>query len=346
MKASRLESGASLHACSVPLVVPEARQPLVSVVVPVFNGGAHLEETLATVAEQTYGNWELIVCDNSSTDETASIAADVAARDRRVRLVRFSEHLPARANFNRALREAAPAARYAKLLMADDLLMPDCLMRCVALWEAAPTAALVSAYRFDGDRLDGIGLGPGEVVAPGRSIVRRHLLGELSLLGSPSTVLMRTDLLRGPRDVYSLPFFHNYDRDAGLTLLCKGDLGFVHEPLTVSRVHPAQRTSRVNRVRAWIPADLAMVARHGPAVLEGGELRRRVVRLAGQYSSLILKQHLKGRARRDAEFRAYHREALGLLTRWLEEAGERAAAAALRVVRRTLGCEPPASEPA
>ena len=59
-------------------------EPLVSVVTPVFNGGTFLSECIESVLAQTYDNWEYIIVNNCSTDNSLAIADDYAKKDHRI----------------------------------------------------------------------------------------------------------------------------------------------------------------------------------------------------------------------------------------------------------------------
>ena len=85
------------------------REPLVSIGVPVRNGGATLAQALGTVVAQTYRNLEIIISDNGSTDNTSTICGEFAQRDARVRSVRQPMPLNALQNF-RYLFEASRGA--------------------------------------------------------------------------------------------------------------------------------------------------------------------------------------------------------------------------------------------
>ena len=104
---------------------------LVSVGLPVYNGGEYLSTALESVLAQTYDVLEVIICDNGSTDETEEIARRFMSRDERVQYHRFDENVGAARNFNRALERAH--GEYFRWLGHDDFLEPNYFERCVAL---------------------------------------------------------------------------------------------------------------------------------------------------------------------------------------------------------------------
>lgn len=103
--------------------------PVVSVGLPVYNGSALLEEAITSLLGQTFGDFEIVICDNASTDETADICSRFAARDPRVRYYRNKRNLGASPNFNRAFELAR--GQYFKWAAHDDLLEPTYLERCL-----------------------------------------------------------------------------------------------------------------------------------------------------------------------------------------------------------------------
>lgn len=115
--------------------------PAVSVIVAAYNGAPMIEETLASLQAQTFGDFEIIVVDDRSTDDTL----DVLARwpDPRLRVIALEENGgPVRAR-NRAVAEAR--GRYIAASDQDDLSVPDRLARQVAYLDAHPTTALVGS---------------------------------------------------------------------------------------------------------------------------------------------------------------------------------------------------------
>ena len=70
----------------------KSHQPLVSIVLPVYNGEKYLRESLDSILAQTMQDWELIVVDDCSQDTTPQILADYAASDSRIRVMRNAEN--------------------------------------------------------------------------------------------------------------------------------------------------------------------------------------------------------------------------------------------------------------
>ena len=218
-----------------------SKGPVVSVVTPVYNGESYLPECIESVLAQTWTDFEYIVADNCSTDATVAIAREYAARDLRIRVVTADEFVTADANANRALREIDQAAKYVKVVHADDWLFPTCLEKMVGLAEAHPRVGVVSAYRQLGEDVDLTGLPTDVTVLPGETVGHSALLGGPLpyLFGSPTSLLIRADLVRARPELYSLDNPHQSDQEACLDLLRESDLGFVHEPLTFTRRHEA-----------------------------------------------------------------------------------------------------------
>jgi len=99
----------------------ERTEPLVSVVMPCFNGATYLGEAIASVRSQTFEDWELLVVDNNSTDRSTHIAMEHAEQDPRVRPRACTARGAAHAR-NQGIREAR--GRYIAFLDCDDVWLP------------------------------------------------------------------------------------------------------------------------------------------------------------------------------------------------------------------------------
>ena len=118
------------------------RGPRLSIGLPVYNGQRYLEQSVRSILGQSFGDFELIICDNASTDGTRSIAEGFAGRDRRVRFYRNARNLGAARNFNLAFQHAS--APHFKWACADDVLADGFLERAMEEFEGDP--ALVLCY--------------------------------------------------------------------------------------------------------------------------------------------------------------------------------------------------------
>lgn len=114
--------------------------PHVSVLVPAFNGASFVGEALASLADQTFGDFEAIVVDDGSTDTTAAIVAESASRDRRFHLIRQANGGTQSAR-NAAL--AASRGAWIALLDQDDVWLPTKLEAQLALAAADPSVNLL-----------------------------------------------------------------------------------------------------------------------------------------------------------------------------------------------------------
>lgn len=94
---------------------------MISVIVPSFNYGHLVADTIASIQGQTYGNWEMIIVDDGSSDNTEAIVNERMAADPRIRFFKQANAGPSAAR-NLALREAK--GDFIQFLDADDLLEP------------------------------------------------------------------------------------------------------------------------------------------------------------------------------------------------------------------------------
>lgn len=205
--------------------------------VPVYNGGAFIEETLRSILAQTYRDFELLVTDNRSTDGTVGIVRGFT--DPRIRLIINDTNLGAIGNFNAALAEAR--GERVKIVCADDLLDPTCLERQMAALDAEPGAVLACCARRI---IDHRGKGwmvrcfPGRTGrVPGREASARAIRTGTNPFGEPMAVLMdRVAVLRAGGFDTNWKFC--VDLDLWCRLLAAGDAVIQGEALCSFRVSP------------------------------------------------------------------------------------------------------------
>lgn len=165
-----------------------------SVCIPVYRGERFLAETLRSVLDQTYSDFELVVVDNASGDGSAEVARAFTSVDNRVRVVTNPVTLPAPENWREAVRLCR--APLVKLLCADDLLHPRCLELQVAALQADLTVAVVAARRHMIDErgralVRDRGLGRLTGLRTGVEVARRIMRTGANPIGEPGGVLFR-----------------------------------------------------------------------------------------------------------------------------------------------------------
>ncbi len=134
---------------------------LVSIIVPVYNAGNYIEETIAMVKAQTYEDWELILVDDCSKDESKKrIEACMSSEEcngetGRIRLITKEENEGAAQARNTGIEAAR--GRYIAFLDADDLWMPDKLEKELAFMKEKQAAFVCSAYEFGDEQARGTG---------------------------------------------------------------------------------------------------------------------------------------------------------------------------------------------
>jgi glycosyltransferase involved in cell wall biosynthesis len=212
-----------------------ASGPKVSVGLPVYNGSRYLAQAIDSVLDQTYGNLELIISDNASTDATPEICREYAARDGRVLYHRQDRNIGAGPNHNCVARLAS--GKYFRWASDDDAMEPEYLARCVAMLESHPDAVLChTRTRIIGDKGEGFAAHLEGLDANRPSdrfavvILRPHWCVEVLGLIRCSE-LGKTNL--------QAPYFGG-DKTLMAELALLGRLLHVPEPLFINRDHPGR----------------------------------------------------------------------------------------------------------
>lgn len=286
---------------------------MVSVVTPVYNGADYIAECIESVRSQTYDNWEYVIVNNCSTDATLDIASRYARQDARIRVQSNTEFLAMLPNLNHALRQISSSSKYCKIVHADDWLFPECIREMVALAEKNPSVGIVGAYRLEQDFVSLDGLPYPSTVVSGRDICRRHLLDGAHIFGSPTSLLIRADLVRQRETFYNEDNLHS-DIEVCLELLRFVDFGFVHQVLTFTRRHNESMTSISKRLNTYVPSWLYMLQKHGMYYMSETEYQeamreklRNYYRFLGRSLLKFRRSEIPGRRR---EFWDYHTKAL------------------------------------
>jgi glycosyltransferase involved in cell wall biosynthesis len=109
----------------------------VSIGMPVFNGEKYLRDSIESIIDQTYQNFELIISDNASTDRTQEICLEYSRKDNRISYYRNDKNLGGPKNYNRVFELSS--AEYFKWAAYDDVLAPEFLRKCVNVLDSDPS---------------------------------------------------------------------------------------------------------------------------------------------------------------------------------------------------------------
>lgn len=230
--------------------------PPVAVGLPVHNGEALLPEALDSWLAQDLGEFEVIVCDNASTDGTEEICREYAGRDTRVRYHREPVNRGAAANFNLAFELAG--SPYFTWAAHDDVVEPTFLRRCLELLSdddgAVLSYPLIDFIDLDGHRVER-SEPPLELTDPDPGRRLRRLLEAGFDLPYPVFGLMRTSAASRTGLIRSNK---GSDRTLLAELALAGRFRQVPEVLLHYRAHPPE--SRERSREWWDPANHARLA--------------------------------------------------------------------------------------
>jgi glycosyltransferase involved in cell wall biosynthesis len=222
--------------------------PRLTVGLPVYNGEKYLAESLDALLAQSYGDFDLLISDNASTDGTEEICRDYLARDERISYFRQPVNLGASPNHNYVFEQSK--SELFKWASYDDLYGRDLLLRCVEALDADRTLVLAHAWQAI---IDGAGdtvltvdypLATDDPRAPERF---RSLL--LTVGGDDFYGVIRSEVLRRTPLNAS---YHHADRTIMAELALHGRFHQVEELLFYRRDHPdrAERAKPTIRSRA------------------------------------------------------------------------------------------------
>ena len=203
------------------------RAPLVSILIPCHNYGRFLPSSVGSALTQTGVAIEIVIIDDASTDDSKSVATELARIDQRIRVITLSENVGVIRAMNRALREAQ--GEYLVKLDADDLLTPGSLQRSVALLEHDPNVGFVYGRprHFTGGAAPSARLGhPSWTIWRGADWLALRCRRAVNCISQPEAMI-RATALRAVGD-YNTALPHTYDLEMWLRLAAAADVGRIN----------------------------------------------------------------------------------------------------------------------
>ena len=232
--------------------------PKVSICVPVYNMADYVGLAVQSALEQSFKDFEIIVCNNASTDNTAEVLSKFD--DPRLKVITNETNIGMIRNFNLTVELAE--GEYIKFLEADDLLLPGCLERGVKIFGEYPEIGIVSFGRIVIDRN---GAEMARKKQPPGLVSGREILNQFykrgNQIGTPTDVMIKRDLFM-QNGMFDLDY-KSYLNDFAFWLKCCAttDVYFSEDYLTEVREHTARVGSTGARSNIDIEVNLLMTER-------------------------------------------------------------------------------------
>jgi len=240
-------------------------EPLVSICIPVYNGASYLNACLDSIFAQTFTNYELLIVDDGSSDESITLLSEAQKRFPKLRVHHNEKNLGLVGNWNRCLELAQ--GTWIKFVFQDDLLAPDCLSQL--MMAAADSQALIVCQRhflIEEDAPEDLrqyftkevltlekiynGQVPGFI--PARQIAQlavRYITR--NFIGEPTTVLFKRALVSRLGN-FDPNLAQICDLEYWLRIATHYGLKYVPEPLCTFRVHGSSATTSNTRGKQFI----------------------------------------------------------------------------------------------
>lgn len=250
-------------------------RPTVSVVIPAYNNVQYISETLESVLNQSYEDYEVVVADHSSVDGTQEVIDSFNGHPKLRILTPTPPGGGAQANWNRVSSEAR--GKFVKLVCGDDLIAPTALAEQVQAFQQHPTAVLVASQRDLVDSNGDVfvrnrGLKGITGLVSGAEAVRATVLAGSNIFGEPACVMYRRDVLE---DEGGWDNTHPYLIDeATYARICfHGDVVALRRSLAVFRISASQWSVRLAKQQSdQAIAFHEQIAREHPQVLSRFDL--------------------------------------------------------------------------
>lgn len=230
----------------------------VSVCLPVFNGARYLEQAIDSVLNQDFQDFELLISDDGSTDESWSIVERYTNKDPRIIAWKTNEQLGLFGNYNECLSRAR--GTYVKPFAQDDLLEKSCLARMVQILNEQQDVSLITSARniidAQGNHLSLERQFEADTKLTAHETIKANLSTFVNWIGEPCTVMFR-------KTSGGSGFDENYrlygDVEFWFRILHKGNLYYVSDALSAFRRHVTSESYRtLEDLSFW--TDILMLA--------------------------------------------------------------------------------------
>jgi glycosyltransferase involved in cell wall biosynthesis len=237
----------------------------ISICIPTYNGAIYLKECLDSIYQQTFTDFEIIICDDCSTDTTVEIIESYLKRDYRIQLYKNEVNLGLVGNWNQCIKKAN--GEWIKFLFQDDYMEPNCISKLMSYTNQDTELIITKRSYILSDNLDLSNKAFYEKnartlentnVVRDRNVISSNTICKvtakniaLNFLGEPSFIMFRKDV------VDKIGYFNNElsqicDLDFTLRIATNYGLVYVPEKLSHFRVHENSATFRNTSSKSYI----------------------------------------------------------------------------------------------
>lgn len=233
-------------------------QPLVSILIPTYNRAFFLEQAINSVLKQTYKNFELIICDDSTNFETYNMIQPYLEKYKNIKYIKNKERLEIK-NAQYCLDLAQ--GEYVGFLMDDDLFHSEKVEKMISYFLSYPNITLATSYRqlideennFLPDKVFNERIVEKDTIIDGKVLGDIVLKNHNNIIGEPSTVMFKKERLEKLGKFNGKDYFIVNDLASWLSLLIQGQAIYIAEPLSYFRQHASQNQRNLSYIYRSIP---------------------------------------------------------------------------------------------
>lgn len=238
--------------------------PLVSILIPTYNRPVYFEQALKSAISQSYQNIEIIICDDSTNDETCQIISGYLHTYPFIKYFKNEQNIGGKRNFQLAFQQSS--GEYINYLMDDDLFHPSKIERMMNYYsqDTNKEIKLITSYR---QPIDDLGNAIPDLVFTKKRYTTDTILEgikagnsmiiDTNWIGEPTTVLFRKEDLTEPFGQFcSYQYDTAVDMASWLTLLSQGKALYIPDTLSYLRMHSTNIGKtvdmKVNAANDWV----------------------------------------------------------------------------------------------
>lgn len=215
----------------------------ITIAIPTYNSDKTILETLKSVLNQTYKDFQLLIVDNNSTDKTIDLVKKI--KDSRIKIYKNKKNIGMFQNMNKCIKLCK--TKYLKILSSDDLLEPTCIEKHLEIFEKYPSVNLLfntnKVVNEQGNKLIVRRYFNKNKKINGGVLINLILKTGRNPIGEPSNVSFRMFPINKYKLNFNTSFKYVSDLDLWIRLLKYGDAFYISEILSSFRLHRTGATA-------------------------------------------------------------------------------------------------------